>query len=138
LMTAWNAEVYGVANKVTTRVADVEQQPGTSPLVHIDPDRRAGAKRSVRIEDYRPSQAFLETLIESRSGGAIKLSPASNFGGKFPECEIELISLNGECKEATVWFGRLAHDEPRRATVLPSGDTLAADPLSERAPIGPL
>jgi hypothetical protein len=33
-------------------------------------------------------------------------------------CEIELISLRGECKEATVWFGELAECR-RRATRLP-------------------
>ncbi len=138
LMASWNAEAYGVADKVTARAADVERQPGSSPLVHIDPDRRSGVKRSVRIEDYRPGLPFLETLIDTRVGGAIKLSPASNFGGKFPGCEVELISLNGECKEATVWFGSLAGNEPWRASVLPSGETIAADPLSARARIGPL
>jgi len=138
LMTSWNAEAYGVADKITTRAAAVEREPGSSPLVHIDPDRRVGVKRSVRIEDYRPGLPFLESLIDMRVGGAIKLSPASNFGGKFPGCEVELISLNGECKEATVWFGSLAGDELWRASVLPSGETIAADPLSARARIGPL
>ncbi|MGD9853872.1 MAG: class I SAM-dependent methyltransferase [Planctomycetaceae bacterium] len=138
LMTTWNAQVYGVAGNITACVADVEQQPGTSPLVQIDPDRRRGARRSVRIEDYRPGLPFLEKLIATRGGGAIKLSPASNFGGKFPGCEIELISLHGECKEATVWFGSLAGEQPWRATVLPSGETIAADPLAARAPIRPL
>ncbi len=138
LMTSWNAEAYGLADKITTHTADVERQSGSSPLVHIDPDRRSGVKRSVRIEDYRPGLPFLEKLIDTRSGGAIKLSPASNFGGKFPGCEVELISLNGECKEATVWFGSLAGNGQWRASVLPSGETIAADPLSARARIGPL
>ncbi|MBX3439768.1 MAG: hypothetical protein KF861_19920 [Planctomycetaceae bacterium] len=138
LMTAWNAAAYDVASNVTTRVGDVERTAVSSPLVHIDPDRRTGAKRSVRIEDYRPSLEFLHNLIDTRVGGAIKLSPASNFGGKFPGCEVELISLHGECKEATVWFGELAGKAPSRATVLPSGETIAADPMSSRARIGGL
>src|SRR5690606_34115780 len=50
----------------------------------------------------------------------------------------ELISLHGECKEATVWFGSLAGEQPWRASVLPSGETIAADPLAARAPIGPV
>ena len=54
-----------------------------------------------------------------------------HFTGKFPGAEIELISLSGECKEATVWYGELASDgEVRRATVLPAGISIAADPLS--------
>jgi len=138
LMTDWNAASHLVAERVTTLVTDVEGHAGESPLVHIDPDRRKGARRSIRIEDYCPSLSFLRDQIESRHGGAIKLSPASNFGGKFPGCEIELISLNGECKEATVWFGSLAGEEKWRATALPSGETLAADPMSARPRMLPL
>lgn len=138
LMTTWNAEVCGVARNVSTRAAHVEEDPGAAPLVHIDPDRRRGAGRSVRIEDYRPDLPFLRRLMETREGGAIKLSPAANFGGKFDACEIELVSLHGECKEATVWFGSLAGVHPYRATVLPAGVSLAADPLCERAVVGPV
>ena len=41
--------------------------------------------------------------------GAIKLGPASDFARHFAGArfEVELISLRGECKEATVWFGEL-------------------------------
>ncbi len=138
LMTAWNSETYAVSDHVTTLVTDVKRHAGTAPLVHIDPDRRTGVRRSIRIEDYCPSLSFLHDQIASRDGGAIKLSPASNFGGKFPGCEIELISLNGECKEATVWFGSLAGQNQWRATALPSGETLAADPMSARPRMMPL
>jgi hypothetical protein len=41
-----------------------------------------------------------------------------------------LISLKGECREATVWFGSLAGPHAFRATALPSGDSISADPLS--------
>src|SRR5262249_22449444 len=56
--------------------------------------------------------------------GAIKLGPASDFETHFrdPSFEIELVSLDGECKEATVWFGELASCR-RRATCLPEGVT---------------
>ena len=83
----------------------------------------------------------LETLIRLAAefrGGAIKCSPASNFGGKFPQAEIELVSLDGECKEATVWFGELAEPGVWRATALPSGESLSGDPLSAAAPFAPL
>ena len=44
-------------------------------------------------------------------GGAINLSPASDFAAHSsgPEFEVELISLRGECKEATVWFRSSGH-----------------------------
>jgi hypothetical protein len=148
LRTVWNAEVYGVAENVRPVCATVEKVSGTlgsvpdtgaGQLVHIDPDRRPGTGgRAVRLEDYAPSLAFLRDLQRAARGGAIKLGPASNFGGKFPGCEIELISLHGECKEATVWFGELAGPAPFRATVLPSGETIAGHPLEAAAPVTPL
>jgi hypothetical protein len=107
--------------------------------VHVDPDRRAsGRGRSLRIEDGQPGLPFLKTLMDTVPGGAIKLSPAANFLGKFPEAEIELISLNGECKEATVWFGELAEPGTWRATVLPANESLAGNPLDALCDIGPL
>ena len=131
----WNADVYGVSQRVQFRVGDATKELLDDALVHIDPDRRAGAQRAIRLEDYRPDLDFLEALPERAIGGAIKLSPASNFGGKFPGCEVELISWQGECKEATVWFGKLQSDQPCRATLLPSEYSLAGDPWMARAPI---
>jgi hypothetical protein len=40
------------------------------------------------------------------------------------------VSLGGECKEATVWFGELAGPTEWRATTLPDGATLTGDPLA--------
>lgn len=133
LRTRLNAEVYGVVENIETLVTDVEQVDVAGTYVHIDPDRRAGRDRALRLDDYQPGLEFLLRLIEITPGGGIKLSPASNFGGKFPGCEVELISLHGECKEATVWYGTLAGDQPARATLLPSGFTLTADPWQHRA-----
>lgn len=138
LRTEWNAEVYGVRDRVHTVVADVSQPSNREGLLHIDPDRRPGGRqRMMRIEDCSPNLDVLRILMSQFRGGAIKLSPASNFSGKFSNVEIELVSLHGECKEATVWFGDLAGDQPFRATALPSGETIAADPLSARVEITP-
>lgn len=54
----------------------------------------------------------------------MKLGPGSDFEVHFPHerYEIELISLDGECREATIWFGALASCR-RRATKLPEGTT---------------
>ncbi len=135
----WNAELYQVAERVELRIADAAVGTWGNDLVHLDPDRRAGgAGRAQRIEDYVPNLARLQQLTQSCRGGAIKVGPASNFGGKFPGAEIELVSLHGECKEATVWFGELAGSHPCRATVLPQGVTLAGHPLATAVPITPL
>jgi len=138
LRTQWNAEAYGVASHVSTECADVTAIDHRTTLVHIDPDRRAQAGgRAVRVEDYVPGLDFLQRLARDGRGGAIKLSPASNFGGKFRDVEIELVSLDGECKEATIWFGELRGQQSWRATVLPSGETIAAEPLEFAAEISP-
>jgi len=138
--TQANAEVYGVADRIQLFLNDIEScEIPTDGFVHFDPDRRGGqTTRANRLEDYQPGLEFLQQLTLRCRGGAIKVGPASNFGGKFPNAEIELISLHGECKEATVWFGELAGPQPCRATVLPSGETLTGHPLSVVVPITPL
>lgn len=139
LRTQWNAEVCGVASQLQAVCRDVLQLEDLGGLVHVDPDRRAGSEgKASRIEDYVPSLPDLLSIMQRCQGGAIKVGPACNFGGKFPNTEIELISLFGECKEATVWFGELAGPQPFRATVLPSGETIAGHPLDAVAPVTPL
>lgn len=142
LRTNWNAEVYEVCDRLETRCLDVRdwlQRQADDRFVHIDPDRRPGSSGRVsRIEDYVPGLEFLQELMQRYRGGAIKVSPASNFGGKFPDAEIELISLHGECREATIWFGELATGGPFRATALPSGESIAGHPLQVAAAVAPL
>jgi hypothetical protein len=139
LMTEWNAETYGVEARVRTECADVTSLRELPPLVHVDPDRRsAGGRRSLRVEDCAPGLEFLRELPGRCDGGAIKLSPASNFAGQFEDVEFELVSLHGECKECTVWFGSLAEPGIWRATALPGGETLAGRPMDAVAEVAPL
>ena len=122
--TRWNAEVYGVADRLAAIRARAEATPiPAGALVHVDPDRRATpAPRARALRDYVPGSGFLRDLAASGRGGAIKLGPASDFADHFggEGFEIELISLGGECKEATAWFGPPASCR-RRATCLPAG-----------------
>jgi THUMP domain-like/RNA cap guanine-N2 methyltransferase len=123
----WNAAVYEVADSVLAVRARAESFPiPVGARIHLDPDRRASGDRRARaLDDYAPGPAAWADLIDRVPGGAIKLSPAADFARLFPSgsgCEIELISLRGECKEATVWFGELAECR-RRATRLPGSET---------------
>lgn len=126
--TRWNARVYGVAEQVQVIRARAERIAiPTQWLVHIDPDRRQGpgpGRRSRELLGYAPGLDFLQGLPDRTRGGAIKLGPASDFLEHFGamDCEIEVTSLGGECKEATVWFGALATSR-RRATRLPEAAT---------------
>jgi THUMP domain-like/RNA cap guanine-N2 methyltransferase len=126
----WNAEVYGVQENLQVECGPAELRDAGNQLVHLDPDRRPGSGgRTVRLEDAVPGLPFLRELIGKARGGAIKMSPAANFIGKFPDAELELISLHGECKEATLWFGELSEPGLWRATALPAGESLAGNPL---------
>jgi hypothetical protein len=143
LCCRWNVDACGVGSRVGVVVGDIKRMGGLSGLVHIDPDQRqGGGRRSHRIEDAEPGREYLEQLSAGGGsgggvpGGAIKLSPAANFLGKFAGCEIELISVGRECKQAVIWFGDLAGRPPVgqpqlfRATSLPANETLEGHPLS--------
>lgn len=137
-MTRQNADVYGVADRIETTVSSVEEISIQNQIVHLDPDRRTQGQRQVRLEFGSPPLEYLQQLTQSAAGGAIKVSPASNFGGKFPTSEIELVSVHGECKEATIWFGALRETAPFRATVLPDEVSIAGDPWEYRPKLSPL
>ena len=126
--TLWNAGVYGLDDRVMAVRGRAESFPipGGS-RVHVDPDRRAGGRARARtLGDYAPALDGLLDLASSARGGALKLGPSSDFEAHFggPGFEIEVVSLGGECKEATAWFGDLAVlGVRRRATRLPGGAT---------------
>ncbi len=123
----WNARVHGVEGRVLavrSRAEAVAIPRGA--LVHVDPDRRAdpAQRRAQFLDGYQPGLDFLHALRSKTDGGAIKLGPASDFDAHFNDAgyEVEVVSLGGECKEATVWFGALANCR-RRASILPAGAT---------------
>ncbi|QDV38604.1 class I SAM-dependent methyltransferase [Tautonia plasticadhaerens] len=125
--TLWNAAAYGVDDRVSAVVADAERFPiPGGALVHVDPDRRVeGTRRAAQmLADYHPGTDFMLRTARSCPGGAIKLGPASDFDAHFygDRFEVELVSLGGEAREATAWFGGLVTCR-RRATRLPEGVT---------------
>ncbi|SFJ47577.1 class I SAM-dependent methyltransferase [Planctomicrobium piriforme] len=138
LRTSLNAAAYGLAERIETRVADDPLLEVTEGHLHLQPQRTTTQQKSVRLEDQLPPLEVLQTLPDRTPGGAITLSPASNFGGKFNNCEIELVSWNGDCKEAVLWYGSLRGEFAMRATLLPSGFTLAGNPWEAYSVVGPL
>ena len=130
----WNTAILGQADNFTGRVGDVTSETWDGWLVHADPDRRGNRPRPTRrLAEYLPGLDWMAGLMQSARGGAIKVGPASDWPQQRSHtegCEIELISLGGECREATVWFGELAGDAPRRATNLTTGTSLAGDPAT--------
>jgi THUMP domain-like/RNA cap guanine-N2 methyltransferase len=122
----YNATVYDCGDRLLPVQARAETFTiPAGALLHLDPDRRVkGPVRARSLEDYAPGPAFWNSVVRQVAGGAIKLGPASDFARHFagPDYEVELISLRGECKEATIWFGELVSCG-RRATRLPENVT---------------
>jgi hypothetical protein len=139
----YNAAVYGVAGRVLPVRARAEAFAIPSDAwLHLDPDRRVLPRGRARLlHDYAPGPDFWRKAAQRVAAGAIKLSPASDFAKHFSdsEHEIELVSLRGECKEATLWFGELVSCR-RRATRLPENVTWTDrdGPTTEWAPVAPL
>jgi hypothetical protein len=96
--------------------------------MHIvcDPGRRTGTGRRIfKPADYDPPLAFLEQHLASAKGLAIKVAPGIPYATLSWVDEVEIVSLKGEVKEATLWCGDQATPGVRRrATLLPSGATI--------------
>jgi hypothetical protein len=122
----FNAEVYDRADRLLPVRSRAETFViPTGAWLHLDPDRRANRRERARsLADYAPGPSYWSLASRQVAAGAIKLGPASDFEKHFagPAYEVELISLGGECKEATVWFGELVSCR-RRATRLPENIT---------------
>ena len=101
----------------------------------MDPARRKGDRRFLSPGDYLPS-VHLEQLFAVTPHVGIKVAPGIPYGKIPPDCEVEFISEAGACKEAVLWFGNLKTDADRRATLLPSEETLVFRP-SPKAPANP-
>ena len=102
----------------------------------FDPARRADHQRAFSVADYNPPLSIIEAWLPRFPALGVKVSPGVQLEELADyDCEIEFISLNGELKEAMLWFGPLK-SAAKRATLLPGPVTLTAEaqeslPLSE-------
>jgi SAM-dependent methyltransferase len=134
-MARENVRAYGAT--ADFHKADGLTWEGSIDAVFVDPDRRVGGRRQLSIESCEP----LLSAVRERFAGkpiAAKLAPGvprneiHALGG-----EAEFVSLDGELKECVWWHGPWATTRVR-ATVLPSGDSIASDdPTPLPAPDAP-
>ena len=126
-----NAEAYGVAGNVTTRLADVRNVDlAGMDATFVDPARRLGERR-LPTGESEPPLSWCLGLAQSVPAVAVKLAPGVDRDAVPPGWELEFVADRRELKEATAWSPALA-TTTRRATVLPAGDTLVAE---EGAPV---
>jgi hypothetical protein len=89
-------------------------------VLFFDPARRAEGRRIFHVEEYHPPLSILKSWLPDFPSLAVKLSPGVTLAelDNYP-AEIEFISLDGDLKEAVLWFGPL-RSISRRATLLSS------------------
>jgi predicted RNA methylase len=126
-MARHNAEVYDVAEHVTTREGDVREADLTGiDAVFIDPARRSEAGRR-RVGDSEPPLAWCLDLTRVVARVGIKAAPGLPHEVVPAGWEQEFVAVGRDLKEAALWSPALA-TAARRATVLPAGDTLTSAP----------
>ena len=132
LLAQANAEVLG--RQVSLVQADVTRLvfPSGSE-VFVDPARRAGGRRVFDPRSYAPP---LDTVLSWRDrvrSLAVKVAPGLDYSALPADLEVELVSLNGDVKEAVLWAGAARSGHARTATLLPAGDRLVDAPASTPA-----
>lgn len=120
-----NAEIYDVAERTTFYVADAcSYVVPAGALLFFDPARRSGqAGRRRRVwhpDDYEPPLSLIDGWTGRAAGFGVKVAPGIDYDALPYECEVELVSVAGEVKEACLWFG-LLRQHTRSATLLTPG-----------------
>jgi SAM-dependent methyltransferase len=139
-MAAVNVAVYGHAGRLRTTCADVRTcELPVGYALWADPSRRVGGRRVFALSQYEPPLPHLLAHATRAPGAGIKLSPGVDYAELAglvgdAEHELEIISVQGEAREAVLWLGELATTR-RRATLLPGGQTLVERPLPEPVPV---
>lgn len=100
--------------------------------VFIDPARRDGQLR-LPAGKSRPALRWCLSLADATPMVGIKAAPGLPRDLVPPGWETEFVAVGRNLKEALLWSPSLADGTASRATVLPSGDTLAAPAGSARA-----
>ncbi|MDA0745188.1 MAG: SAM-dependent methyltransferase [bacterium] len=134
-ITRWNTKVQGATHRVWGVAADLSRWLPKAEAIFMDPGRRRNNRRILNPMDYLPPLE-LARLLEITPHIGVKVAPGIAYEHIPDGCEVEFISESGACKEAVLWFGDLQTSVARRATILPSEQTLAFRPSPE-APVQP-
>jgi hypothetical protein len=121
-----NASAYGAAELAAVRADVRDLRLASLPPVFIDPARRTGDRR-LPAGVSEPPLGWCLALADHVAAAGIKAAPGLPLDLVPPGWEVELIADRRDLKEAVLWSPALA-TTPRRATVLPGGDSLVAAP----------
>ena len=129
-MAAANVVAYGHGASFEGREGDlVEMAPFSAEALFFDPARRtAQGKRIFKLGDYQPPITLLDRWRPITPHWGIKISPGVNYDDLPPEAHVEFISVNGELREAVLWYGDLRPAARQTATLLsPSAEPIQFD-----------
>ncbi|URN15384.1 MULTISPECIES: class I SAM-dependent methyltransferase [Streptomyces] len=129
-----NAAALGLADLVEVRCGDVaEVDVSGYDAVFVDPARRGGRGRIFDPEAYSPPLSWAVRAARRAPYAALKVAPGIPHEAVPPDAGAEWISDGGDVKEAVLWFGTAPGSV--RATLLPSGATLAASATPSAPPV---
>jgi len=122
---------YGVGFLRADLNAPLPLRPSPATALFFDPARRSEGRRVFSVRDYQPPLEVVRDWLPRFPALGVKISPGVNLAELEPyereaTPEIEFVSLNGELKEAVLWFGPL-RSARRRATLLPGGHSLSSE-----------
>ena len=125
-MAQENVRVYGFGQNFRPLQADLlELTPLPVQAAFFDPARRdENGRRIYSVYDYRPPLSLIDKWRVWIGETAVKISPGVDYAELPEDAEVEFISVNGDVKEGVLWFGELRSGVKRRATLLPSGETV--------------
>jgi hypothetical protein len=126
-MARENARAYGVLESVETREADVRDVDLSGvDAVFVDPARRSGTGRK-RVGDSEPPLEWCLGVQNTVERVGIKAAPGLPHEAVPAGWELEFVSVDRDLKESALWSPALASARTR-ATVLPAGHTMVAEP----------
>ena len=133
-----NMRALGLADHVTVLCDDIATVDLAGyDAAFLDPARRTVERRVFNVADYQPPWSFIAALVGRIENVGVKVAPGIPHDLVPPDAEAEWVSLDGDVKEAALWFGALRTEGiTRRATLLPSGATLTVT-THESPPIAP-
>ncbi|HEY0734672.1 MAG TPA: class I SAM-dependent methyltransferase [Herpetosiphonaceae bacterium] len=133
-----NAAVYRRAERISFILADARSWAvPPNAWLFFDPARRSGGRRHWQPEDYEPPLSLIESWLPHAAGIGVKVAPGIDYDALPYDCEVEIVSVAGEVKEACLWFGALRRST-RSAVLLPGRHTLHAVPTAPVPVVAPL
>ncbi len=131
-----NAIAHGIQDRVQFIEADLTQMALPNiEAIFFDPARRISGKRLFKLADYSPPISLVESWRKQVKLIGVKVAPGIRDAevAALGNVEVEFISVEGELKEAVLWFGEGIHPG-RRATLLTQASRTTRDASSVPKP----